>query len=141
MQFQLARFLRATSFGSNDPVAIRGARHLVAGGTGTVLYIVIVATLIEVAGVRPVPAALSSYLCLAVYTYLVSRSWVFQSNAAHQRVAPKFFVVTLVSLLLNVGIMYLVVDITHNWYGWGLLLSLLIIPATNFMLNYAWVFR
>ncbi len=71
MQFQLARFLRATIVGSNVPVAIRGARHLVAGGTGTVLYIVIVATLVEVADLRPVTAALSSFVCLVVYTYLV----------------------------------------------------------------------
>ena len=141
MQFQLARFLRATIVGSNVPVAIRGARHLVAGGTGTVLYIVIVATLIEVADVRPVPAALSSFVCLVVYTYLVSRSWVFQSNRAHRRVVPRFIVVTLVSLLLSVGIMYLVVDVAHIWYGWALLLATLIIPATNFMLNYTWVFR
>ncbi len=141
MQFQLARFLRATIFGSNVPVAIRGARHLVAGGTGTVLYIVIVATLVEVADLRPVTAALSSFVCLVVYTYLVNRSWVFQSNGAHQRAVPRFIVVTLVSLLVSIGIMYLVVDVAHIWYGWALLLATLIIPATNFMLNYTWVFR
>ena len=141
MRFPLAHFLRATIFRSNVPVAVLAARHLVAGGTGTVLYILLVATLIEVAGVRPVPAALSSFVCLVVYSYLVSRSWVFQSNGAHQRVAPRFIVVTLVSLLLSVGIMYLVFDIAHIWYGWALLLSTLIIPATNFTLNYTWVFR
>ena len=141
MRFHFARIVRATIFGSGVPVALRGIRHLVAGGTGTLLYIGLVAILIELVGLHPVTAILLSFPCLLVYTYLVNRTWVFQSKGAHWQLIPKFIVVTLVSLFLNVGIMHLVVDVAHFWYGWGLFLATLIVPITNFILGYVWAFR
>jgi putative flippase GtrA len=119
----------------------RLVRHLFAGGLGTVGYMVFVVLLVEFAGAHPVVGVVIAFLFLEVYTYIVSRWWVYHATNAHIVAVPRFIVVIAISLALNAGIMYLAHDVFSWWYGFGLMLTLLILPATNFALNYFWTFR
>jgi len=144
MQIELNRIseLLTKSLSARDDVnaAHRLVRHLIAGGLGTIGYIAMVVLLVEVIGARPVVGVVIAFPCLEVYTYIVNRSWVYNATNAHIVAVPRFIAVIVITFALNTGIMYLANDIFGLWYGFGLLLTVLILPATNFTLNYYWTF-
>lgn len=119
----------------------RAIRHLLVGGVGTMAYLVCVAFLVEYVSVDPVLGVIFCFGILQFSIYLVNRKWVYESTLEHSYALPRFSIVILVSWLLNVGIMYVVVDLYGWWYVWGLVLATAIVPVTNFALNILWVFR
>jgi putative flippase GtrA len=138
----LIALVREVAIPSRDsPVHIRGIRHLIANGSGTVLYIGMVASLVELLSIDPIAAVVMSVVVFEIYTYLVNRLWVHAATSDHQQAVPRFIVVTLVALGLNTGIMWLTVDVLQLPYYWALVIATLVVPPTNFLLNYLWVFR
>ena len=116
-------------------------RHLAAGGAGTVLYILLVALFVEVAGLHPVASVVVAFFIIVIYTYLINRAWVYAPKEGHAYAIPRFLTVTAVGLFLNTGIMYLIVESLELWYVWGLVATTLVVPPTNFLLNYFWAFK
>ena len=126
----------------NEPgILVRWIRHLVAGGFGTLFYMALVALLVEVTGLHPVTSVVVAFIALEIYTYGIFRAWVYSPKTGHSHTIPRFLVVTAVALTLNTGLMYLVVETLGYWYVWGLLVTALFVPATNFLLNYYWAFK
>jgi putative flippase GtrA len=139
---RLAALVRQVIVPSHDsPLHVRGIRHLIANGSGTLLYIGMVAALVETSVLGPVMAVVASVVVFEIYTYLVNRLWVHAATGAHTEAVPRFVVVTLVALGLNTGIMWLTVAALHLPYYWALVIATFIVPPTNFLLNYLWVFR
>ena len=116
-------------------------RHLVAGGIGTLIYVTLVAILVEIFGLHPVPSVMVAVVIEVLYKYIISRGWVYQPDRTNSYTIPRFLVVVIISLLLNTGIMYFAVEIIQLWYVWGLLSTAFIVPPTNFLLNFYWTFR
>jgi len=67
--------------------------------------------------------------------------WTFSASGLHRVLLPRFVAVALLGLALNLGITYTVVDVAHYWYGYALLLIVLLIPLSTFLLSKFWVFR
>ena len=53
---------------------------------------------------------------------------------------PRFAVVAVAGLLLNVSITYAVVDVGGYWYGYALLAVVTVVPLLTFLLSRFWVF-
>ena len=119
----------------------RAARHLIVGGGGTVGYFIFVALLIEKMAVSPVLSVIISYSVLAVYTYLVSRRWVYNTSSRHIPTIFRFLVLLMLGFVLNTGIMYFATESLAQSYLWGLFGAAAIVPATNFAIGYLWVFK
>ena len=119
----------------------RAVRHLIVGGSGTAGYFVFVALLVEKMAVSPVLSVVVSYSLLALYTYLVSRRWVFNTNSKHLPTIFRFIVLLMIGFVLNTGIMYFVTEILMQNYLWGLFGSAAVVPATNFTISYFWLFK
>lgn len=119
----------------------RFLRHLVCGGVGTLLYMANLTFLVEILRQGPVLSSICSFVFLILFTYGVSRFWVFESIRAHGYSVPRFLIVAMVGLSLNTGVMYFAVEIMGWWYIWGQLSATLIIPPTNFLLNFYWTFK
>ena len=119
----------------------RGVRHLIAGGIGTLVYIGIIALLVEIFNFHPVHATILSFTVLMLFIYGLNRAWVYNSTGGHSLTLPRYLTVVCISLLLNTGIMFFVVEILNGWYGLGILFAAAIVPITNFLLNYYWAFK
>lgn len=122
-------------------VGHRLVRHLLAGGIGTLLYMSGVFLLVELGGLRPVYGVVVSFLFFELYIYIANRTWVYQTSENHAHSVPRFIALTVLTLVLNAGLMYLFVDVFGQPYLWGLAATVLVIPPTNFVLNYYWAFR
>jgi putative flippase GtrA len=119
----------------------RLVRYLIVGGSGTAGYFIFVAFLVEKMAVSPVLSVIIGYSILALYTYLVSRRWVYDTSSEHLPTIFRFLVLLMLGFVLNTGIMYFVTESLAQSYLWGLFGSAAIVPATNFAISYLWVFR
>jgi len=119
----------------------RAVRHLIVGGTGTAGYFIFVALLVDGIGFAPVPSVVIAYSLLALYTYLVSRRWVFNATRDHVPTIVRFVVLLSIGFFLNTSIMYVATETLAQSYLWGLVGSAAIVPATNFTISYFWVFK
>jgi putative flippase GtrA len=122
-------------------LSARVFRYGVAGLSATVLYFSAVALLVELAGVRPVPAAGVATVLVITASYVVNRGWVFGTDRSHASAFPRFLTASALSIVLNTGLMYLSVDVLGWWYAAGLVLATVVVPPTNFVINFLWCFR
>ena len=138
---QLKTYIHKILFDGSAGMMERWIRHLLAGGIGTLLYFMLTSIMVEFFQIHPVIAVLSSSWIVIIYTYFLNRVWVYSSTRHHFNTIPKFIVVVLVAVGLNSGIMYVVVEVINLWYIYGLLVSMFVVPPTNFLLNYYWAFK
>ena len=81
-------------------------RFLLVGGVATALQYSVLITSVEWGHAPKLPASVGAYLCGAVASYLLNRSFTFKSDIAHGRGFAKFMVVNLIGLGLNTLIFY-----------------------------------
>jgi putative flippase GtrA len=132
---------RLLAGGPSPGIVNRWFRHLIAGGAGTLLYVGLVTVFVEIAGLHPVPSVVIAFLLMEIYAYVIFRVWVYAPKHGHAYALPRFLTVTVIALSLNTGIMYAIVEMLELWYFWGLIATTLVVPPTNFLLNYFWAFK
>jgi len=76
-----------------------------------------------------------------VASYVVNRAWVFDTDRSHVSAFSRFVVASVIGMTLNTGLMYATVHLMGWWYGVGLAMATLVVPPTNFAVNYLWCFR
>ncbi len=116
-------------------------RFGVSGALATLCHVTVFVLLVEWFGTRPVLAAGPAFLLAMLVSYGMNYHWTFTVSGPHRLLLPRFTAVALLGLGLNLGITYLVVDILHGWYGYALLLVIMIVPLVAFSLSKFWVFR
>ncbi|MCF6339055.1 MAG: GtrA family protein [Gammaproteobacteria bacterium] len=116
-------------------------RFAVSGGLATVIHVGVFVFLVEGFALRPVLAAAPAFVFALFVSYGMNYHWTFSASAPHRIMLPRFVVVALLGLVLNLGITYAVVDVAHYWYGYALLLVVLLVPLTTFLLSKFWVFN
>jgi len=114
--------------------------YCVVGGAGTVVYLVLLAGLVELAGLAPVIASIISYIPVFFFSYFLSYIWVFRSERNHSSSFIRYIAVTGVGFLINTGGMYLVVHVFEWMYLVGQCMIFVIVAINNYMLNRFWAF-
>lgn len=115
-------------------------RFAVSGGFATGTHVIVFVVLIEWLSVRPVISAGVAFVVALFVSYGMNYHWTFSVSGPHRVMLPKFIVVAVLGLLLNLGITYSVVDMAGYWYGYALLLVVLLVPMVTFVLSKLWVF-
>lgn len=137
----LSEYVNKIFFDTSAGITNRWIRHLIAGGIGTLIYTGLIAFLVEIFLLHPVSATIISFGLLEVYLYIINRKWVHNTKTNHSYTLPRYGIVTIIALLLNAGIMFLVVEVFEWWYVLGIVCATAIVPPTNFLLNYFWAFK
>jgi len=127
--------------GRSAGIIHRVIRHLIAGGIGTLIYLAMTFLFVELFDVHPVLAVIYAFILSVIYSYIINSSWVYSPRMTFYYIVPRFITVTLLSLGLNTGIMILTVEIFEAWYVYGLIITVFVVPPTNFLLNYYWAFK
>ena len=123
------------------PLLARAFRYGVAGAFATGLYFAAVGALVELLQMSPVAAAAAATALVVVTSYVVNRAWVFDTNRSHASAFLRFAGASVISVVLNTGLMYLSVTLLGWPYLGGLVLATVVVPPTNFAVNYLWCFR
>jgi putative flippase GtrA len=116
-------------------------RYAVVGVIGTFTHLGILAFLVETLHHNPIVSSTIGFLVTVIISYYLNYKWTFSSKGKHLVVLPRYITVSLIGLSLNTGIMYLIVNVFSLWYGFGQMISIVLIPLSNFFLNSNWSFR
>ena len=116
-------------------------RYALTGGLATATHVLVFVLFVELLAVRPVLAAIPAFGCALFVSYGMNYHWTFSAAGLHRVLLPRYVLVALLGLALNLGITYAVVDVGHYWYGYALLLVVLVVPLVTFLLSKFWVFH
>lgn len=116
------------------------ARFVSVGGLATLLHIALFVAAVELIKLSPVSASVVAFSGAFILSYILNRRWTFSSRGRHQVELPRFFLVALSGLLLNVLIIYVVVEVYSSPYLFGLALVVMLVPLLSYVLNKNWAF-
>ena len=116
-------------------------RFGIVGIASTFIHVAVLSTLVELFRVEPVVASVPAFLTAMLASYGVNHRWTFGAQGSHKVYLPKYAVVAVLGLCLNVLITYLVVDILGKWYGFALALVVTVVPPATFLLHRNWAFK
>ena len=91
-------------------------------------------------GISPVPATTAGYLAAVSYSYVTNYLFVFRSTEAHTAALPKFLLISLSGLAVNVSITYVVTELLRIAAYYAMVLPVLIVPPLSYILNDRWAF-
>ena len=123
------------------PLTVRLMRFIVVGVAATVTHVAIALVCIDIFrfGVQlGTFTAFSVALCLS---YLLHRSWTYESSGRHVRLFPRFATVACTGYALNASIMWLTVEVVKESYYIGLAVVVVVIPVFSFVIHSWWTFR
>ena len=95
-------------------------RFGISGGLATFTHVAVFVLLVEWVHIRPLYAAVPAFVAAVGVSYGMNYRWTFESDGPHHALLPRFVLVALAGLGLNLLITYLVVDVGHYWYGYAL---------------------
>jgi len=116
-------------------------RFGIVGVAATFIHVAVFSLLVEVFGVAPVAASVPAFVTAMFASYGVNHRWTFGAQGSHRVYLPRYAVVALTGLGLNVLITYVVVNLLGYWYGVALALVVTLVPAATFLLNRNWAFK
>jgi putative flippase GtrA len=73
--------------------------------------------------------------------YYLNRRWTFRSSGAVSRELPKFFTVSIVAYVVNLGILTLCLSALHLGANASQIIAIACVMPINFVLNKLWSFR
>jgi len=123
-------------------LAVRLASYGIVGLVSSTSYSLTLFFLMEKTSLHNATKASLLAFCLATpISFFGQKVLTFRDRPFSNRQPLRFALLAMSSLILGVGGMYLVTDVLHWFYGFGILIVWFLIPAANFALNTFWVFR
>ena len=116
-------------------------RFAISGGLATAVHASLFVSLIEWFSMRPFIAAGVAFSVALLVSYGMNYHWTFSVSGPHRVMLPRFVAVAVLGLFLNLGITYTMVDVLGYWYGYALLLVVMLVPLMTFVLSKLWVFN
>jgi putative flippase GtrA len=113
----------------------------VVGVSGYVVNLVVFAVLVEGLGAHHIAAAVGAFAVAVTNNFLWNRYWTFDARVGHPgEQAWRFFTVSLLGLGINIGVLYLLVDVAGLAELPGQALAVAIAMPANFLGNKLWTF-
>lgn len=113
----------------------------VVGMLATLIHIIVFTILVESSFIAPAIASVPAFLVVLLFSYTANHKWTFQAFGLHHIYLPKFALVSISGLSLNVLITYTTVDLLHLWYGFSLAFVLIVVPAMTYLINRNWTYK
>ncbi len=116
-------------------------RFAITGALATLTHVLVFVALVELLATAPVLANIVAFLGALLVSYGLNYHWTFGSSGEHGVMLPRYAVVAVTGLCLNVGITFLVVNVGGYWYGYALMAVVTIVPLFTFLVSKGWVFK
>jgi len=112
------------------------------GTLGAIIDIGGLYVLVEFAGVHYLAGAAISFTLAVINNYFLNKYWTFQNKSKnHAKQFTCFLLVSIGGLLINLGIMYLLVEVFLAWYLLAKIMASIIVLFWNFLMNKHVTFR
>lgn len=119
--------------------------YLFFGGCTTAVNFVAYYLLYDVLGVQNVPSTAIAWFAAVLFAYITNKIWVFENRcfaAKHLlRESLSFFAARAATGAIDIGIMYLFVDVLHFNALVMKILSNIIVVILNYFFSKFWIFK
>ena len=115
-------------------------KYSVVGCISILIYFLSVFVLVEVFGKNPIFGSAVAFIIMSYFSFLLNRKFTFGSDFSYNKLL-RFLAVSAIGFTLNFFIMFMVVNVFSLHYSIGELITTLIIPIINFLLNNYWTFK
>jgi putative flippase GtrA len=110
------------------------------GVVGTVVHYLVMALLIEVFSIAPVPSSAAGFLASAILSYLLNYRITFSSTMEHRSALPRFMIVGTIGLALNTLLVgTLTGPVSLHWLL-AQIIATSVVLCWNFAANRIWTF-
>lgn len=117
-------------------------KYLVVGSLGTFLDIGFLYLFFDILGINLYLAVTLSFTIAFLNNFFLNKSWTFQSRSRNYRkLMTKFFIVSMIGLILSIGLMFVMVDLIGIWHILAKILTSGVVVVWNFLANKFWTFR
>ena len=130
--------LRDLYFGMSLPKRL--LRFAGVGAFSSLAYVLAVALYVEVLALNPTWSSALGYATIIPLNFFGHRKVTFHSNGHPARQFFRFIVMHGVNLLVCVGGMYWVVDLSGYSFWFGSLLAVVLVPLSTYVVMDLWVF-
>ncbi|WHY03266.1 GtrA family protein [Neobacillus sp. DY30] len=115
-------------------------KYSAVGCISVLIYYISVFVLVELFGRNPILGSAVSFVIMTYFSFLLNRRFTFGSDFSYNKLI-RFLAVSAIGFTLNTVIMFLVVNVFTLHYAVGEVVTTLIIPIINFILNNYWTFK
>lgn len=118
-------------------------RYLIAGSTATGVNLALLFVFTDWLGVWYLFSAVASFVVAFFVSFFLQKLWTFQdkSRGMMKKQMAVYFLIALISLAANTGLMYLLVDIFGIWYLLAQVFTAALIAVWNFIAYGTFVFK
>ena len=106
----------------------------------TLIYFLTVFVFIEGLHMDPVFGSALSFILMTIASFFLNVKYTFGSIITGQK-AFRFMTVSTIGFILNFLLMFIIVHIFDLHYFVGEVVTIMVIPAVNFLLNNYWTFQ
>lgn len=124
-----------------NPIVAQFIKFGLVGVSNTLLTFLVYTLLLKVFGVWYLAASGIGFAVGAVNGFLLNHSWTFRGHAGGQFAAVRWFIVQGSGLLVNLGVVYLMVEQVGTDKLVGQAIATAIVVVLTFFANRAWTFR
>ena len=111
------------------------------GATNTIVSLLVYYIMIYF-NISYMAATVSGYISSSIVGYVLNRIWVFKAKSTKiANSVIKYYIVYGISLLINMGCMFLWIDVLHLSEYVAPILTLCITVPFNYVLSKLWVFK
>lgn len=125
---------------AKSQLAGRFVRFVLIGAFSSLLYVLFVIFLVEIAGISDTAAVVASYLCVIPLNFVLHRKVTFQSQGDVRREVTRFLFVHTCNVFLSLGAMEVTTTVIRLPYWVGAFSAAAIITLSSFILMQIWVF-
>jgi putative flippase GtrA len=119
---------------------IPAAKYLVVGVLGTLTHLGLLYVTVEFLHFTPLLGSSTAFIWVVLQSYGLNRTWTFQSKKKHAITLPRYIVVSVAGFLTNLLVMFVMINVLEVWYIIAQMVTILVIPAMNFLMNKYWTF-
>lgn len=123
------------------PLLLQFVKFGIVGVSNTLIFFAVYTVLLKAFGVWYVAASGIGFAVGAVNGFLWNRAWTFRGHVGDALTPVRWFVVQTSGLLLNLGLVYLLVDGARMDKLSGQAVTIVIVTVVTFFANRAWTFR
>ncbi len=119
------------------------SKFVIVGGLGALLNISILFVLTEVFKVFYLISEIIAFIFSALQNYLLNKIWTFKEKLKNTIIQKwvKYFIISTISLLVNLSILYILVEFFDFWYLFAEIGAIMFSFVINFIGNKIWTFK
>jgi putative flippase GtrA len=121
-------------------VIVSAAKYFVVGILGTATHLSLLYLAVEFFAFSPLLGTSVAFIWVVIQSYFLNRNWTFQSDKKHTSTLPRYLIVSGIGFMTNFLLMFFMLEVLGLWYMFAQILTALVVPLMNFLLNKYWTF-